>query len=195
MPSKDSSLSTLKKQLAQLQNKISDLENDKNDNFSVREVKELYSWVGPDRIFVARDKKWFINIALIALVMLVITLFLREFLLMGVILALMFVAYILATVPPQKVDHKITTQGIIIHRRSYLWEELADFWFTEKYGHEVLNIDTYLRFPGELVLVIKKEDRQLIRDILVKYLPFREVAQKSWLDRSTEWFTKKLSSL
>lgn len=193
MPTKHGSLVHLKKELNDLQSKIADLEG--KDSSDLQVVKELFSWVAPERVFVARDKKWFGNLAILGLLLLVITLFLRDFLLMGVILAVLFVFYILATVPPEKVENKITTQGLVIHNHSYLWEELADFWFSEKYGQELLKIETYLRFPPELVLLIDKEDKDKIRDLLAKYIPFREVASKGLIDKSSEWFTKKLSSI
>lgn len=194
MPTKKhGSLTHLKKELSDLQAKIADIEGEDRSDLQV--VKELFSWVAPERVFVARDKKWFGNVAILGLLLMVITLFLRDFLLMGVILAVLFVLYILATVPPEKVEHKITTQGLISHNHSYIWDELADFWFSEKYGQELLKIETYLRFPGELDLVIARDDKDRIRELLARYIPFREIASKSWIEKSSEWFTKKLSSI
>ena len=196
MPAKKSphqeNITSLKKQLADLQDKIFDLEGDETKEEPIR---ELFVWSSPERIFVPRNLKWFGNVGLIVLVLLLIALFLQEFLLMGAILAVVFVIYVLATIPPEKIEHRITTQGIISNERSYLWDELADFWFMEKQNQLLLTVRTFLRFPRQLNLVVHKDDERVIRDVLVKYIPFREVIHKTWLDKAEDWVTKKLSSV
>ncbi len=190
---KDPTVADLKKQLSELQGKLAQIESIEPE--VDEDIKELFNWTSPERVFVPRNKKWFINTALLVLILVVVTLILKEFLLMGAILAVLFVLYILATVPPQQIEHRITTQGIISNNRSYLWDELADFWFKDKYDYTLLEVDTYLRFPDQLSLIIADQDKTRIRDILVKYLPYREVINKSWLEKSGEWVTKKLSSV
>lgn len=197
MPAKKkTSVTDLKKQLHALQSQIEDMEDGEGSGLpSPDQFEELFVWEGPERIFVPRNKRWFSNVALFVIILLVVTLFFKEFLLMGVILAILFVLYILATVPPLQVEHKITSQGITTHRHSYLWEELADFWFSHKYEYTLVNIDTYLRFPGRLTLVIDDKDKDELKELLAKYLPYREVTQEPWTDRLAEWFSNKLSSL
>jgi hypothetical protein len=185
---KDPDLKDLKSQLKSLQTKIEDMEGQDTG-------KEYFSWRAPERVFVPRNKKWFGNVGLIVLVLLLITLFLQEFLLMGVILALVFVVYILATVPPEEIQHRITDQGIISHGRSFLWEELADFWFDDKYDYRLMTINTYLRFPAQITFIINKKDESHIKQILTDFLPYREVPPRSFVDRAGQWVTKKLSSV
>lgn len=187
-------ITSLKKQLADLQDKILDLEHPQSGG-SDEAVRELFSWEAPERVFVPRNLKWFGNVGLIVLVLLLIALFLQEFLLMGAILAAVFVVYVLATIPPQTMNHRITTQGIITGERTFIWDELVDFWFTEKQNQQLLVVRTYLRFPYQLTLVLHKADLSIIRELLVNYIPYREVIHKNWLDKVEDWVTKKLSSI
>lgn len=157
-----------------------------------KEVKTLFSWDSPSRPFKRRDSRYFVNLSLIILVLAVILIFIQEFLLIGVLLALLFVAYVLGTVEPEKMEHKITNQGITTANRSYLWNELTDFWYTEKHGALILNVGTKLRFPARLLMLVPFLDRDKIKDLLVKYLPFREEPPSSWMDNAVDWFTSKL---
>ncbi len=165
---------------------------DKTPTDSPKEVKTLLEWESASRPFKRRDAKYFTNLAIIIFVLAAILLFVQEFLLIGVLLALLFVSYVLGTVEPDKMDHKITTQGITTGNRSYLWNELNDFWFSEKYGETVLNVGTKIRFPARLLVLVPFMDREKVKDILVEYLPFREVAPTSWMDQTVDWVTAKL---
>lgn len=165
---------------------------DKTPTDSPKEVKTLFEWESPSRPFKRRDAKYFTNLAIIIFVLAAILLFVQEFLLIGVLLALLFVSYVLGTVEPDKMDHKITTQGVTTGNRSYLWNELSDFWFNEKYGETVLNVGTKIRFPARLLVLVPFMDREKVKDILVEYLPFREVAPTSWMDQTVDWVTAKL---
>lgn len=161
---------------------------------SPKEVKTLLKWESASRPFKRRDTKYFINLGIIIFVLAAILLFVQEFLLIGVLLALLFVSYVLGTVEPEKMDHKITNQGLTTGNRSYLWNELSDFWFTEKYGEVVLNVGTKIRFPARLLVLVPFMDRDKVKEILVEYLPFREVAPTSWMDQTVDWVTAKLPS-
>jgi hypothetical protein len=194
MPAKKApkdSIEDLKKELAHLQEKIADYESPAPPHQPVIEVKELYSWKAPERIFVPRNKKWFSYIFLLVLLILLILLFLRQWMVMAPVLAIAFVSYVLASVPPEDIDHKLTTQGLNSNGHSYLWNELGDFWFTKKHGDTILNIDTYLNFPRRLFLLIGKADQEKIKDTMVQYIPYREIPKTTWIDRVADWLSAK----
>lgn len=157
-----------------------------------REVKTLLEWESPLRPFKRRDTKYFLNLVLIILVLAVILVFVQEFLLIGVLLALLFVSYVLGTVEPEKLAHKITNQGITTGNRSYLWSELEDFWYVEKYGSDILNVSTKVRFPARLMILVPFIDRDKVKKILLEYIPFREEAPRSWMDDATAWINSHL---
>jgi len=156
------------------------------------EVKTLVSWKSPLRVFRRRSKKHFTNLILVVFLICLVLIFFKEFLLVGVILSLVFVAYVNSSVEPPEFEHKITTQGLTSGGHSYFWEELKEFWLVKRDGRTVLNIDTKLRFPGRLFIVLDEEKVNEVRQALSKYLPFREEPKNTWLDRLSDWFSQKL---
>ncbi|HEY4694468.1 MAG TPA: hypothetical protein VIH52_00710 [Candidatus Nanoarchaeia archaeon] len=192
MPAKRESIEDLKKQLSNLQEKIADYEFPQP---RLVEVKELYSWKSAERLFIPRNRKWFTYVIVLVLVLTLILLFLRQFIIIAPILAIAFVAYVLASVPPEPAEHKLTTQGLNSGGHSYLWEELADFWFIEKYGETLIHIDTYLHFPRRLILILGKGDKEKIKEAMLQYLPFREIPKTTWVDRLADFLSNNFHKI
>lgn len=198
-PTNESILKNLKEQLSRIQEEIGKMEGSsspatlenpvvgaKEQDGKQKKAEDLLIWRAPSRIFRPRSKKWFANIGLMVLILAVLLLFMREFLLIGVLIALAFVIYVLATVPPDEIENKITDQGVITGGHEYLWSELVDFWFSQKYGEAILNIDLKFGFPGRLTLLFNSEQQDKIKQILSRYLPFREIPKTNWWEKMTE---------
>jgi len=154
-------------------------------------AKDLLGWEAPARPFKKRNREYFTTIAAIVFLVSVILLFVKEWLLIGVIIALMFVSYVLATVEPEKVKHKITTRGVFTGDKNYKWDDLMQFWFSDKWGHEVLNIKTLRNFPPQLQMLLGSLDKKQVRDIVEKYLPY-EKPEKNTLDKMANWLQEKV---
>jgi len=178
MLEKERSLSDLKEQVTDLQEEIHRLEG----KHQQKAVKTLFRWQSFSRPYAKRSSKWFLYTTLFVATILLLLLFMKEFIIMAPVLAIAFVAYILATVPPELVENEITTQGINNAEHSYLWDELDDFWITEKRGFTLLHIDTFLQWPRRLIILINKDDKGKIQEIIARYLPFRELPKTGWFD-------------
>jgi len=155
-------------------------------------IKTLVTWKSPLRVFKKRDQRHFTNLILVVFLISLVLIFFKEFLLVGVILALVFVAYVNSSVEPPEFEHKITTQGLTSGGHTYAWGELSNFWLVQKDGRAVLNIDTKVRFPGRVFAVLNDDSAAEVQQALSKYLPFREELKVTWLDRLTDWFSQKL---
>ncbi len=190
MPEKERSLKDLKEQVEDLQADIHRLEGKKQ-----KAVKSLFRWQSFSRPYTKRSGKWFLYIFLLVATVLLVLLFVREFIIIAPVLALAFVAYILATVPPELIENEITTQGINNAEHSYLWDELADFWITEKGGFTTVYIDTFLQWPSRLIILVNKEDKEKVKETVARYLPFRELPKTSWMDSLADTFSKGFHKL
>jgi len=155
------------------------------------ELRSLLKWQAPVRPFKKRDKEYYTTIAAIVFLLAVILFFLKEWLLIAVIVALMFVAYVLATVPPENVAHEITTRGVVTGGKQYKWEELKRFWFSEKWKERILHIDTRLNFPGRLMMLLGDKKEIDIKRLLEKYIEF-EIPEETFMDRSAKWLSEKV---
>ena len=183
---KQDSINDLKDQLTSIQSKIANIEGEGKEEQQKqppqREVETLFKWESASHVYIPRGKKWLTYIILTTLLIILVILFFREFFIIAPVLAIAFVAYVLASVPPNKIEHLITTEGLISGKHDYLWQELYDFWFAEKHSHTLLTIDTQLGYPGRIILIIDKNDKEKVKNLLLNYLPFREIPRTNWLD-------------
>lgn len=158
---------------------------------AVRQMKILFSWKAPLRPFKKRDKEFWTTVLAIIFLLSLILFFVKEWFLIAAIISLAFVYYVLSTVPPEEIEYRITTKGISFGEKSYDWDLLWRFWFSNKYSERLLNIDTKLNLPGRLSLVIKKENEQVIKEIMEKYL-LNEEAPLTFMEKASAWLAKKV---
>lgn len=158
----------------------------------VKAEKASLFWKSKARPFKRRGKDYFLTLILIVLVFILVSTLVREFLLIGVVLSLAFVAYVLAIVEPEVVEHKVTKSGFVSGDHPYLWEELKSFWFERKGDHDILNIETKLRFPARLILILEGVSQHGIKNSLEKHIEFRETPQYNILDRWAHKLTRIL---
>jgi len=148
------------------------------------------SWNSPSRLFKRRDKEYFTNIAAIVFLLVVILIFAREFMLVAAVLSIVFLVYVLSTVPPEEVKHSISSLGIESAGHFYRWEELQDFWFEEQWGQQLLIVRPALGTRIVILLGLIQKDQ--IKEVVGKYIPFREEPEKSWVDNAAHWLSKKI---
>ena len=148
------------------------------------ELRSLLKWRSPVRPFKKRDKDYYTTIAAIVFLLAVILLFLKEWLLIAVLI-------VLATVKPEETNHEITTRGVITGEKNYSFEDLKRFWFSKKWKDTILNIDTNLKFPGRLIILIGDKTEKQIKNILSKYI-MQEKPEETFIDRSAKWLQEKV---
>jgi hypothetical protein len=158
---------------------------------SVRELKTLLIWKAPVRPFKRRDKEFWTTAGSIAFLLAVILFFIKEWVLIIVIIAIMFVYYVLSHVQPEEIEHSITNRGIRFAGKDYPWEALTQFWFSEKFGEKILNVQTLMMYPGRLQMLLGKMTEKEVTEILKKYL-LQETPEPTVMERTTDWFSKKI---
>jgi len=152
-------------------------------------VKTLLAWEAPERVFKKRNKEFWTTILSIALLISIILFFAKEYFLIAAIFALIFLFYVLSTNPPQAIKYKITNQGVFWGKDKYEWELLWRFWFQEKEGQAILNIDTRLNFPKRLILLLGNQDKKEVRQIMEDFIPYEKVGP-DFIEKSTRWLAK-----
>lgn len=165
------------------------------DTDAAKESKEVHqevllAWTSPSRLFKRRDKEYFTNIGAIVFLLIVILVFAREFLLIAAVVSIVFLIYVLSTVPPEEVNHRLTNLGLESAGHFYRWEELIDFWFEEQWGQTMLVVRPIL--GTRIIVLLGKENKDDIRKLIVNYIPFREEPDRSWVDNAARWITEKI---
>lgn len=153
-------------------------------------IKTFLTWTAPSRPFRKKDRSYYTTITIIVILLILIALLAQEFLLIGVLLALAFVAYVLGFVPPENVEYKVSTQGITIGDHFYFWSDLDSFWFSQKEGHQILHILTHLRFPGQLMMMLGSQNEEMVKRIMARFLPFHEIPPRNFIDKWSESLQK-----
>lgn len=150
----------------------------------------VFSWRAPARPFKKRDKEFFTTVAALAFLVGAIFFFIDGLLPVAVVAALVFLIYVLATIAPEEVENTITNRGITFAGRKYRWDELVRFWFTKRFGNELLVIET-VQIPNRIEMVIQEADKEKIKEAFEDFLPHEE-ASPNFFDKAAFWLSKRV---
>lgn len=150
-------------------------------------------WTSPVRVYRPWDRERFARLGTVVLFAGLFLIFFKQFWLLVVALAFLFVAYALGTVPPGLVTHRITAKGISSAGHFYSWEELLSFHFVEKGGVALLCVNTKQTWPGRLVILLSEEiGREKITGVLSPKLEYREAPPTNLSKRFVDAVSEKL---
>src|SRR4030042_2191989 len=90
-------------------------------------LKVLLIWRSPSRLFKRLSRERFATIGAIVFLVGIILIFLQEWFLIAVIVALAFFSYILSQIQPEEIVHQITNKGIVTGGKNYPWAQLVSF--------------------------------------------------------------------
>ncbi|MDD4382996.1 MAG: hypothetical protein PHD49_02560 [Candidatus Shapirobacteria bacterium] len=157
----------------------------------INEEKTLFKWTAAERAFKKRDKDFWITAISILVLFSVVLIFIEEFFLIVALVSVLFLYYVLSTVPPQEVKYKITNRGIHFGDSKYSWDILLRFWFRKSLNVELLEFETNLRVPRQISFVIKESDKEEIKKIVLKKLPLVE-SSPNFVDKLAKWWNDKM---
>lgn len=158
------------------------------------DAKSIISWKSPVRVFQARSNKYFTKVGVFALIAILGAIAFSEFVLVGVIIALVFMVYVLATAIPEKIEHRINSLGIVSGGKVFLWEDLDSFWFDKRGDERLLVVQTYLRFPSSRLIILLSDvaDRTIL-DLLEKHLYYHHRPVHTLFDKWAQQLQKRIS--
>ena len=152
--------------------------------------RDLVIWSAAGRPFKRRDREFYVTLAAMGGIVALILFLVEGFMPVVLIISIFFLFYVLSTVEPENIEYKITNKGIKIGGRRNDWAVLGRFWFSRRFDHDLLIIES-ASLPGRIELVIVPEKKEEIRKSLSAYL-FEEEVPPSPLDKAANWFSKKL---
>jgi len=151
----------------------------------LKEERVLFEWTAPERAFQRRDRDFWITAIAILVLVAVILIFIKEFFLIIALGSILFLFYVLSTVPPENIKNKLTNRGVYFGEARYEWMVLRRFWFKKSLSSQLLAIETNLRFPRQIMLVVDIKDQEKIKEIVVKRIPMLEESP-TFVDRLTK---------
>lgn len=165
----------------------------KQDPFVIQKPdpeEDLLVWTAPNRPFKKRNREFFTTVFLIMFLVSLILFFANQFLPIAVVLALGFLTYVLASVPPEMVENKITTYGVHSAQHTSYWYEMGRYWFTKKYKYFILHIECQ-NFPYRMMLLFDEHDKDALEKVLDKYL-IQQMPTPSVFDKAADWLQQKV---
>ena len=158
---------------------------------SIKVEKVLLEWSAPARPYKERTREFYTTILSIAFLLGIILLLLKEFLLIGVIIAFAFMSYVLASHRPENVTHQVTTSGIRTDNKLYEWSNFINFWLRKEWDQEVMLCKTKTTLPGVIVLVVDPKKREEIIKAVGEKIPLIKPTD-SFVDRAGKWLGDKV---
>jgi len=152
----------------------------------------VLKWVSPSRLFKKRDRMFFQTVIALVVLSGLILFLAKEYLLIGVVLSIAFVTYVLETIPPDDIEHRILVKGFESGHTFYRWDEFNEFWFEEKWNQKILVFDRKTGFPNRIMVLLGHMEPKVVKDKINEYLPFREVPEKHWADTFANWLHSHL---
>lgn len=156
-----------------------------------KEERVLLSWMAPGRPFKRRDRDYYTTIGAIVFLVAIILLFLKEWLLIAVMIALAFVAYVLASVPPEETKHVVSNRGLRTGEKLYKWQELWRFWFEEKWKQKMMVVEARTKFPRRLLLMLGELDEETVKGVMKEHL-ILEKPEATFMDKAADWLVEKV---
>lgn len=171
-----------------------DTQNSQQTAQTATDKMTILKWRAPSRLFKKRDRVFFQTVIALVILIGLILFLLKEFLLIGVVLALAFVAYVLATVPPEEIEHRISVKGFETAGIMTRWEDIVEFWFEEKWEQKILVLQKRpgTGFPSRIMAILGTQDYNTVKEKINEYVPFREVPEKTWIDSAADWLHRHL---
>lgn len=153
--------------------------------------KILLTWRSPERLYKARGKEFYSTVVVLAFLVGVILFFIEGIMPVLVVLAIVFVVWVTSKTPPVEAEHQLTSWGIRTAGKLYRFSEMVVFWVEEKWGKSVLRI-LLSSFPGQLILLINKEEEEKIKRTLADNKVTMQKPEPSWTDNAVKWLGEKI---
>ena len=147
----------------------------------VQNIK-LFEWEAPDRYRFDFNTKSFWVILAFALLFVLFLAILEQYYLMAAVIALLFFVYVSGTNKPLMIKHKVTARGVDTGGKLYEWFVLDNFWFSIKNGQYFLIVETRLRYPKALILLLDKADKDALFVLLQDKVMYKDIRKQGRID-------------
>lgn len=145
-------------------------------------------WTAPEFKKYKKGKKWFVLPVLIASVVIIAAILLKNLLLVIATILTVFVVYIYAKKEPRKIKFSISGNGVQIDQVVYKFEDLKSFWiFYEPPEVKEISIRSKKAFMPYIKIPLNDQNPAEVRRLLLKFLPekrHKESVIDEWARRS-----------
>lgn len=150
----------------------------------IQDSQTLIAWKAPLRPYKRKGKKTLRFFLAVAFLLSVIIFFFGDPILLLPVWAGVFLFYILTITPPPLIESKITKFGVETAGVTMRWEVLDYFFFTERWGYDVLTLVTHAPYRFQAYIVLPdKETKRKVATFLGEHLMFESKPLRTLSDR------------
>ena len=139
------------------------------------------------------NQKLMRTFTIIGAVVALLLVLMHEFTLILVIASVIFISQILSKTPPEVIKHEVSSHGVSYAGQLYRWAELKQFFFTKNNELDILAVDTKDPIPGRLFLSIHAKDKDHLKEVISKYLPYLEHEPRTVFDKAFDSVMSKFN--
>lgn len=152
--------------------------------------KDLIAWEAPERPFKQGSRDFYVKIISIAVLFGVVLFLIDGIMPVLLIIAVVFLVYVLTTVQPGNITYKITNLGVYISGKRVDWDNMGRFWFVNRFGSEMLVVET-ANITGRMEIMIPADKKEEINHIMNEYLLHEELPA-TFLDKAANWASRRI---
>lgn len=155
----------------------------------MKKGKVLMSWQAPEYEQQRKPRSWYIASAVLALLLIGVSVYLRNYLLLIIVVMLGVVVILMDRKNPLILKIEMHERGIAIAEKFYPYSVLESFWIIYDPPLKTLNFRMKRNFFPFLAIQLEDQNPNELREILAKYLPEnREITEESPKERLTRIF-------
>ncbi|MBA7490633.1 hypothetical protein ES702_01173 [subsurface metagenome] len=142
----------------------------------------------PEFIYYKKGAGWYVGVVLIAIILAGLFLWLKMWLLAGVVALAAIVAIQYATVMPKKFEVHIKTDQIEIKEKTYPISHFKSFWIVFDQPTSTLYLETTRKLIPWMSVHISAKEAVRVRKRLLNFLPEKKTASEDLFIKLNRWF-------
>lgn len=150
---------------------------------TVSQDEPILAWEAKEFAQYERNSHWYVLAGLVGGLLVVVSLFLRQWLAAGVFALATFVVMKHADDAPRTLTYSISKLGVHLGDRFYPYNELKAFWVFYKPPVKTLTIQTTSRYKPLRKIDLADMDPLAVQEALKAYLPERPKESEDFLDK------------
>jgi len=154
------------------------------------DIQTLFSWTAPLRPYKKRSGIILRFYLAVALLFSLIIFFFGDRILLIPLWAILFLFYTLTITPPPDVKNKVTKFGLDVAGITLRWESLSYFYFSTRFGFNLLTIVSRPPYNYHVYAVVPDEEiKKQLTLILSEHIVFKDKPEKNFTDNMIDWLS------
>lgn len=137
----------------------------------------LLSWQAPEFVQTHKPMGWYVGIVVFFLLLIVIAIFTRQYITVGLFALMGVVLVMVSNRPPRVLEYSISNYGVMVGEKKYMFDDFSSYYEISDYGQPVLELVPNKRFGTLVSMPPKPNEVDMVEKTLGQMLPKTESHQ------------------